>query len=66
MNTLIRVGDLVRIGKNRCVYRVAVYQYGKYYLEADALHPDAAKRQGDAFRWFDADELTLVPRQEGQ
>lgn len=62
---MIRKNDLVRIGANTRVYRVAVAPRkgdtaGKFYLEADAAHPDAAKRLGDAFRWYAADELTPV------
>lgn len=61
---MLRKGALVRIGKNKRVYRVAkVAKPGveqRYYLEADAEHPDAAKRLADAFRWYSADELTRV------
>lgn len=57
--------SLVRIGNNTRVYRVSVAprkgSNGKFYLEADATHPDAAKRLPDAFRWYAADELTPVP-----
>ncbi|SKM82102.1 Uncharacterised protein [Mycobacteroides abscessus subsp. massiliense] len=56
---------LVRIGKGKKVYRVAVVprrgvEDGLYYLRPDADHPDAAKRLADAFRWYKADELELV------
>lgn len=56
---------LVRIGKGRKVYRVAVVpkrgvEDGSYYLAPDADHPDAAKRLGDAFRWYRAHELVRV------
>lgn len=66
MSEPIRRNDLVRIGKNRKVYRVKVAPHREstdhtYYLEADADHPDAAKRQPDAFRWYRRDELTKVP-----
>lgn len=64
MDVAFRKNDLVRIGNNRKVYRVQVAPRpggdGMYYLEADADHPDAAKRQPDAFRWYRADELTPV------
>ena len=32
----------------------------KFHLEADANHPDAAKRVHDAFRWYGSHELTAV------
>lgn len=61
---MIRKNDLVRIGGNNRVYRVAVTpRHGstsQFYLEADADHPDAAKRLPDAFRWYDEHELTPV------
>jgi hypothetical protein len=61
----IKRNDLVRIGKNAKVYRVEVSTTDrdgkqKFHLEADADHPDAAKRLSDAFRWFRPDELTPV------
>lgn len=62
----IKKNELVRISKGRKVYRVrtAVRQDGTgiwhFYLEADAEHPDAAKRVPDAFRWYTADELRKV------
>lgn len=61
----IKRNDLVTIGKGRKVYRVETSTTDrdgkqKFYLEADADHPDAAKRVTDAFRWYGADELTRV------
>lgn len=64
-------GDLVRIatGRGQRVYRIQSKTVGhvhatdldpRYYLAADADHPDAAKRVPDAFRWYRADELTGV------
>ncbi|BBX82156.1 hypothetical protein [Mycolicibacterium aubagnense] len=66
-NRRIRRNDLVRIGSTgRKVYRVEVSTTDRngptYYLEADADHPDAAKRLPDAFRWYRREELTGVSR----
>lgn len=61
---MIRKNELVTIGTNKRVYRVAVAPRrgaeGKFYLEADADHPEAAKRLPDAFRWYEEHELTPV------
>jgi hypothetical protein len=60
----IRHNDLVRIGRNKRVYRVEVAPRpggnSQFYLAADAKHPDAAKRVPDAYRWYDEHELTPV------
>ena len=65
MSATIRSGDLVRINRGKKVYRVSIKSKAinggaVFYLEADALHPDAAKRVPDAFRWYRPEELTLV------
>ncbi len=56
-----RVGDLVRIGKGKRVFRVRhVFPTGEVKLAADANHPDAAKRLPDEFRSYKPSELTRV------
>lgn len=66
MDATLKKNDLVRIGNNRKVYRVQTAPCpdtgGRCYLEADADHPDAAKRVPDAFRWYEPAELTKVDR----
>ncbi len=59
-----RIGDLVRIGKNKRVYRIRhVFHNGHAKINADAKHPDAAKRVPDEFRVFKPGELTPVTDQ---
>lgn len=65
MTAVIRRNSLVRIGKGKKVYRVHVAPRPgalnpEYYLQADADHPDAAKRLPDAFRWYGPQDLVLV------
>lgn len=56
-----RVGDLVRIGKGKRVFRVRhVFPTAEVKLAADANHPDAAKRVPDEFRSYKPSELTRV------
>lgn len=56
--------DYVYLGKNSRVYRIwASYMNHEgewFYLEANAEHPDAAKRVPDDFRWYRESELRLV------
>lgn len=61
MNGRYRIGDLVRIGRGKRVYRVRhVFPTGEVKVEADAKHPDAAKRVPDEFRSYRPAELTRV------
>lgn len=58
----LKIGHLVRVRKGGKVYCVAgVAPKGRVMLEADAKHPDAAKRVPDALRWYAADSLIRVP-----
>lgn len=63
----IRRNDLVRIGATgRKVYRVDISTSDRdgqlFRLEADANHPDAAKRVPDAFRCYRVDDLVRVSK----
>ncbi|MDV7192613.1 hypothetical protein [Mycolicibacterium fortuitum] len=61
MSRRYRIGDLVRIGRGKRVYRVRhVFPTGEVKLAADAKHPDAAKRVPDEFRSYRPDELNRV------
>uniref|UniRef100_A0AAU8GM43 Uncharacterized protein n=1 Tax=Mycobacterium phage JustASigh TaxID=3158894 RepID=A0AAU8GM43_9CAUD len=61
MNRRYRIGDLVRIGRGKRVYRVRhVFPTGEVKVGADAKHPDAAKRVPDEFRSYRPDELARV------
>lgn len=61
MSQRYRIGDLVRIGRGKRVYRVRhVFPTGEVKLAADAKHPDAAKRVPDEFRSYRPDELNRV------
>ena len=56
-----RIGDLVRIGTGKRVYRVRhVFPTAEVKLAADAKHPDAARRLPDALRSYKPSELTRV------
>ncbi|SIG07427.1 Uncharacterised protein [Mycobacteroides abscessus subsp. abscessus] len=59
-----RRNQLVRIGNGRKVYRVDTVLKDStrhwYWLEADAKHPDAARRVPDALRWYRSEELRPV------
>lgn len=56
-----RIGDLVRIGSGKRVYRVRhVFPGGEVKIAADAKHPDAAKRVPDEFRAYKPSELSRV------
>ena len=56
-----RINDLVRIGKGKRVYRIRhVFPDGRAKIEADAKHPQAAKRVPDEFRTYSPGELIRV------
>ncbi|WP_061009675.1 hypothetical protein [Mycolicibacterium mucogenicum] len=56
-----RIGDLVRIGTGKRVYRVRhVFPTAEVKLDVGANHPDAAKRLPDALRSYKPSELTRV------
>ena len=62
----MRVGDLVRIGKGKKVFKITVIGevdgVTRHALDAGANHPDAGKRVPDYFRSYTADELVPVPK----
>ncbi|CPW71702.1 hypothetical protein [Mycobacteroides abscessus] len=57
----IRRNCLAHISGGAKVYGVAIIDHEDgvtwHMLEADAKHPDAAKRVPDAFRWYKDEEL---------
>lgn len=59
-------GDYARIGNGRKVYEVVFVSWiddvRMHKLAATADHPDAARREQDAFTWYPDERLTLVRR----
>lgn len=63
MSRRYRIGDLVRIGRGKRVYRVRhVFPTGEVRLgiTTKRQHPDAAHRVPDVLRSYKPDELNLV------